>query len=753
MPKIPQNYADQRLQAGPLGPEADALAFNPSSGLERVGQGLANAGESLERIGEKKKIDDEYRWLVNSTHQYNLEAVKFENDPANHSREDFGQATLDYLEQRKKEYLKQAPSQRASARLTAQLDNVIESRFQRASAQGEHTKLTNAQLEIDKSISDAMQGYRADASTSPDYAAKNLEPQMDLLKESVLARWGKSMPQATNKFLEHIETQFVAGTAEHDPAYARKLLGESTFIDETRRATLLNHIEAQEKSGNRLAVWSFHDSLREAVNYGWDTHQLVKEVPLAAFEAVHGKGKDAEYAKAQFDQQRGEANQASAFIARVSGLNSNTVQTEFDKFTADPKISHDAKAKLEPQIHALLRQAQTDSFGYVAANNEEVRKAYDFAMALPPEQRSDGMARANKIALEYQGYAPDGTPASEQLKYLNLATNARHLMSAAQASRNVQDLTKGTPDQQVAVIGNLMVQFPEEQRAIAFNDLVTLPKLHGKEGIEQGLQWAFLHRDKPWVKEFIGAQQNESIKKRPDDQMKDYQNALFSNPHWLGFQQALIGDSFQRADEVEGYRRGLLNYAVALREIKGADSPAAAVKLAASRLIDTEFGTPTVAGVTTLIARKTRTGGWLNDQDVKDTQLKLNAALRMVPHDQVRLESPDGRSLFTIFPKEIGAEPLQKALPRIISTKGLFVPTPDGAGATLHLKDDTGTVFQLLDKSNQPWEVEFSTLPPLEWRDATVRPYEGGWKLRTGHVWKNWPPPEYKVGPGMQPLP
>src|SRR5687767_10363407 len=121
MPRIPTITSEANLRGGPVSPEADPLAFNKSAGMGQLGSAIAGTGDLASRIHAKKQSDDEDRWLVNASNAYNIEASKFEQE--NKTREDFAQATFDHLEQRKKEFLAKAPSDRAALRLQAQMDN------------------------------------------------------------------------------------------------------------------------------------------------------------------------------------------------------------------------------------------------------------------------------------------------------------------------------------------------------------------------------------------------------------------------------------------------------------------------------------------------------------------------------------------------------------------------------------------------------------------------------------------------------
>lgn len=841
MPKIPTILSDATLRGGAVSPEADPLAFNAAAGLDQLGGAIANTGDIASRIHAKKVSDDEDRWLVNASHTYNLEAANFENDPNNKSREDFAQITFDQLESRKKEFLAKAPSQRAATRLQAQLDNVIESRYHRAQQVGEVTKLTNAQLEIDTSINNSMTAYRADAANSPQYAAKNLEPQMDLLKDSIMTRWGKIAPNHASKLLEHIEKQFVVGTAEHDSAYARKLLDESNFIDESGRAQLLNYIEGQEKSANRLVREDFANGLTETLKYAKRTNGMVADVPLASFEAVLGKD-DGKLAKARFDRDAKEINQASAFTGKVAGKNVNSLIGEFSNFVENKTISDAAKSDAAVTVKEMARQSHTDSWGYVTQHNPEVAKAYEFAAQAGTP---DAFSRANKIALEYQGYAPavamnqlhafettlsdaeeaqfqtwkakyapndsgydydlrgafkagitpganghwpdtykkpnhptfsdeskyasvvgkkfsghwDGenfTPPEQQWsdeasKYQNLPTNARHLMSQSKAIAQAMQWRGPATEQSVKALNDFVMTYPEDQRAVAFNDLINLPPSDQK--VSKTLEWAFLHRHKPFVKNFMDAQNNvEALKNLTAEKRSDYEKALFSDPSWMPFADTLLQGSVTRATEVSDYKEGLINYAYSMK----GKSPKDAVLDASKQLIGSEFSFPKVNGVAVMVARKRPDETYRSDDEVAELPRQLNIAIQSVPVDQVKLTTPDGRQHWPMFEKIVGDKPLKDLLPDLIKRHGFFVPTPNGQGATVYLRTDDGVVGQLLDKNNQPWEVDFDALPDVEriQPPATSKftwppPYDA---IR-GRIWKNYPRDDYRVGPGMQPPP
>lgn len=728
MPKVPQQYADERLTAGPVAPEASPLAFNGAAGLEQLGAGLFNAGDTLHRINVKKAADDEARWLVNSTHQYQLEATQFENDPANNGREDFGLVTREHLEARKQEYLSQAPNGRAATRLEAHLNNIIESRFARAAHVSEQTKLANGALEIDRSISSAMQAYRADAANSAEYARANLEPMMDLLQKSVIDRWGQAAPQAASKFLEHIETQFIAGTAEHDPQYARKLLNEATFIDETKKLSLGNMIDANERSINVLEAFQFNDAVNEMLKDAQLQQKPAQDVPQSAFDAVLGKEAGAK-AKAQFDLTRKEINQGIAFVDGVEGKNPSAMAESLRKLIADPNVRADTKTAAARAVGGLIRQAQQDPHAYLNKHNYEVGKAYQFASETGTP---DAFKRANNIALEYQGYAPVDAPSSEQGKYLNLPTNARRLMGKAEAEATIGAFINGTPDEQIMAIDRMLLKYPQEQRAIAFNGLIDLPE--GKR-IMPLIQWGFLHRDKAWVKDYLGAQKPEAVKlaeNKKDFRKEKFEQAISDNGTWSSFALAMDDGTQQRAVELLGFRESLVNYAYGL--FGAGVSESKAVREASDRLIGSAFGFPKVNGVAVMVARERSDKTMRTDDEIKNLEQVLAFALDNVPTEQVKPTAPDGRVL---FPNKD-----ERSLKDHIRQHGFFVPTPDGQGATLYMTLDDRVPVQLLDKNNQPWEVDFDSLPAIERigpsptsRFTWTQPKD----VVRGRFWKNYP--------------
>lgn len=751
MPKIPTYEASETIRTGSTGPSANAPSFGVQLG--GLAHGMHSLGHDLSGIAQQKRTDDEYKWMVDAAHQYQLEAADFENKPENNTREDFGALTLDYLQKRKSEYLSQAPTARAATRLKAQLDNIVESRAQRARDTGEVTKRKNAFTGLDNGIRGLMTAYRQDATNDPVYAAGNLEPQIDLLKESIEARWGKTVPEVAEKMLGKLERDFVIGVSEYDSTYARKLLDESEHLDESDRKTLLNVIESQEKSNNRLVQDEFADWVEKQLDFGRQTREPVKDVPLKDFQAAMGKEAGA-LAKQKFDRKQKEINKVSASIASVRGNNVTALSDELGKILSDPDISQLEKSSASTTIEALMREAKTDPHGYLAQHNREVGRAYEFAAALPAGQRSAGMERANRIALEYQGYAPEGTLASEQGKYLNLPTNARHLMSRGQAVSNLSRILAGSPEQQVSSVNEMMALYPKSQQAIAFNDLVTLPPRGS--GLSGGVRWAFLHQHKPFVKEFIAAQNAEAVKKisTNNEKVSEFNDALDNNKDWKAFAQPYM--AWQRLDELADYKDGLMNYAIYLREFKGAKSPEAAIRQASEQLIHSAFLHHEVNGISMLVQRERKDGTMRSDEDGREIKRMLDLALFNVPVDQVKIKAPDGRSLFPMFDKSIGDKPLVELLPKIIQDKGFFVPTPDGQGATLYLRTDDGVTGQLLDKNNQPWEVDFDALPAMEripGRPTSKFSWTQDREVLRGRFWKNYPRDDYKVGPGMQPVP
>lgn len=686
MPKIPTILAEGRIDGTPTAPYADPSGYAAPMGA--LAQGLTNLGGDMAVIAAKKARDDEDRWLSESAAKFSRTMADFSANPENASKETYAVDFQAFAEKQLDEYTAAAPGEHAANRFRAHALGEIGNRYEHALRVAERTKLNNATLSVERGIGDALAMYRADASTSPEYAAGNLEPLRQMLLGNVQSTFGKLAPEVSTKLKESVDTQFILGSLRDNPAYARELALNSENIDEGRRNQLLDQIDRTEKDNNILGQEVIQEQLNDLLQTALITGDPVV-LPGDAIYDVFGEKKAV--IKQRTENAAREINTGLSITAKLADKNAGYQQQQLQAIaaTTDPESFKIAAQRL----HDIQVQQEKDPAGFMAQHNSRVQSAFLAASA----PNSDHLrAYAYDVSLRYQGNPPPGATGDEAARYLGLPTGAQHVMTQAEAEGMGLQIMKGQPSQRLQAIEEAVATFPAKHQDHAFNDLVTWGK------VPQSTQLAFLNRDKPDVNALIGAILNSDVKLTEESKGK-YEAELLVNDTWTDFAQTMIGDDFQRGKEIEGYKDAVLAYAYTTRR-----NPREAVGLSVGKWIGSNFGFARANGQKVAVIRERPGKSPRDDREIAQYGRGMELALKQLDASRVNTRDIYGRSLFPT--SEIAADK-SGHIKGIITSRGFFKVEAGGQSVTLYVLGDDGESFQLTDKNGKPFQWGFDSLP------------------------------------------
>jgi len=304
--------------------------------------------------------------------------------------------------------------------------------------------------------------------------------------------------------------------------------------------------------------------------------------------------------------------------------------------------------------------------------------------------------------------------------YLDAPTNARHLMSVQEAERNADTINHGSPKEVLNAVNQVMRSYPDERHQnIAFNDMVNLPK--AVRGIKQEYQLAFLNQSAPWVDNYLGSIANsESIKGVQPDKRKDFDDALKADKTWQAFSHSMMGDNFQRGDQIEGFKNGILTYAYAKATRDGL-TPKSAIQSASTELIGSELGFANVNGQTMMVNRDAGPNNPpRGDADMARIGRNMELSLQFIDPREIKLEDERGRSLFpALNVPGLSDRAKNQSIRNAITMNGTFQASADGNSATLYYNDG-GNHFELRDKNNRAFRIMFNDVSGLKFAPGDV---------------------------------
>jgi uncharacterized protein YukE len=742
MAKIATILSGANIQTGSTGAQATPDDFGGSQ-FRALGQ-LAQAGENVAstvgQVARQQKEVDDNLWVGQTVEEHKNELNEWMSDPENQGKETYAADFQNKL----KEVMSsvKSPSSKAAALYKQRMLSFGSERYESALQLAGRNKLQNNAVLIDSQSAQAIDSYRKSRDIPTVDAGKSLQDSLRDISGQIDTTFGKIAPTVAMKMKDKLYQDAAYGVMRDDPELARTITMQSKTMDEHVRHTILDQIDQAFHSKNIIEIESFNERRKDqfaSVLYG----NKRDKIDLKEYQSYYPRDK-AVALKMRDDALIDTYNKANDVYDRVKSLNAGEQTLELNKYVKN--ISTDAERDAYQIFHskvlANIQLQEKNPVSWMQQNNPAVKDALELAMKSTNNQRLQSMKELYDLQLRYQGTPPTGDHASgltyvldketgyqkavstntldDPRQYLSLPKNSKHLMTQEQATENADKINQGSPNQILDTINQVLASYPgSDYQNIAFNDMVTLPQ--SGRGIKQEYQLVFLNHDSPNVKSYAGAIGNsDSVKALNSEKRGDFEKALNSNATWNAFAHSMLGDNFQRVDEIAGFKKGILQYAMAHHSQSG-DSPEASIKAATGEIINQKLGFAHINGQTMMILRDRGDGKPpRNDEEINAMGMRLQLALQHVDPREIKQDDGHGRNLFPTL--ALAGTDMQKmqAIRDAITMNGYFQTGPDGKSVSLYYHDGMNH-FEVRDKSNNAFEIALDDVdhPGTEREDLT----------------------------------
>lgn len=717
MANIPTDVSTQSTQTGSTGPQSNAADFGGQvgEGLEQLGRGLetgARYGSRAAKIAGAqaefaKKLDDN-RWASNAYEQEKMHMSEFMADPANNTKENFAGLLHDYTQNRIQQYAGAdvAPSAEAMEKFTENFNRYAGDKYSQALDLSYSNKVNNSVTDTGQQITDMMNTYRNAAQVPGADGINELTDSIAHIGTNIESNFRSVAPHIADGLQKNLVTNAVLGTMTDNPEMARTILDGNDHIDERTRKTLGDEIDTAVNTRDLVERDSFNNTRQNLFTQGENGKNLVK-IPLSSYSNLYPDDR-AQAMKQQDDSYIDTLNTGNGILKDMAPMN---VDSQIKKLSdlksgINTKQDQDVYNMVAHQASQNIKMQEDNPAGWLQRNNPQVSSLATKAASAVAADQPAALKSLNEAVLKYQGPPPVGSTTEERAQYLNKPLNDRHLMPTDVATQTASELNNSTPKEFIAKMGQVMQRYPDDQQQyIAFNDLVTGP---GRgQGLKQEYQLAWQNKDQWWLDTYLGAVQNSSNIKIPETASKDLTKRIDADPTWLQFQSAMTGDNFQRAGQISGFRSGIQTYAESL--VAQGMSPADASKRSSSMLISSTLGISRVNGRPLMVVRDQGPGlPQRTDADVKNIGDQLQSSLKYIDPREIDQKSFPMLQALGKDPDRVGLQTLRDS----VTNRGFFQTGNDGQSASLYYIDDTGSPFQVRDKSGNAFVIHFKDLPP-----------------------------------------
>lgn len=703
MAKIPQPQFNTSINVPQIG--GSGLPVSPSVGP--VGQGLQNLGSGLmarnrrnkreaEITADKAKTLDDRTWSANTYSEFSKELTDYYNNPDNYNSETFHKDLDEFTQGRISELEANAPSKEAAEQFKSRALGQAASRYDQAAARSTQTKIGNLMDSYDNEVQAMLYAYR-----NSENGIGDLENSRSIAIADAKETFADS-PKLAKQIESQINLSIIAETIDSNPEYAKALLNEDKTISPEKRAQLLRQIDRSEKSVSALERDTFNRS-RESTVFNAVKGDSYDKVPIEEYELYYDADKAA-VMKRQDDLKVDAYKMANDFVDTISNKNSATQMQELEKLVESAQSPEQRAAIqqiIEPQVRANLEMIEKDPVSWVSRNNATIKRLDAEIEKATDEERIGLLTERNELVLQVQGYS-DGV--MDDSEYLNKPSNHRNLLTVDEATQLANRINRESPQVALDTIRGIMAEYPDEQHQwIVFNDLASI----GKEKIRQEYAMAFQNADKWWIDSYLASLQNfDGLKELTQSTVQDIRASVNAHPSWMAFQTSIIGDNFQRASEIRGYKSGIEAFAKSF--MARGSSLDEAVDKSINLLINESLGFTEINGEPMPILREKQDGTTRTDEEIADVGRRLNVALSRV--DPRRIDQSNFGFLAGLGPDEERVERLQ-ALRDAVTSAGFWQMSPDGQSALLYYSDDNNNIFQVREKDGTPLEIALDDLP------------------------------------------
>lgn len=702
MPEVRTFLAGESVQTGSSGPNASPGMFIRTPGLEALQSGVESLTGAVTAIGARQaheekrvKAEQDAVWVGETLEAERRHWIDWLAKDENAADPAVSGKFAEYAKTRITELSAGAPSEQARMALRQSLANPMTRAYDEAVGLGRKASLSRLGESFDNRATVALSALRAGGSFADTRDAwKSLYADID-------GHIGRLSPSAAKDLKQKYELDLIYATIDESPEIARELIKDSTLIDERQRLTLTRSLNAAEKQVDSKTRYTFEkqrDDARAKAEQGVDFNIPSTE----EYAAVYGK--DGPAHEQQDRDYIGVMTRVFNEYSVIQDSHPGVQGQHLAKLAQAIETADDALVvkKLAEKVSASTQLFANDKVGWLSSNNDEVRRANEKILAASEEERPALMSERAATLLRFQGPAPETGPEKGSPRYLNLPENERSVLGAEEAEQYAAMVNKGAPSEALKQFDQLLAQFPNDQhRVIALNDMVRLPR--GNRGVKQELQLAMQNRGAWWLDSYIAAVSHSGdVKTLGAVDQKDLDSALTSNGTWLAFQRSMIGDNLQRANELAGFRQGILSFAQA-QVLKGV-SKKEAVTRSVEMLVSESLGFTEVNGRALVVPRQRGNKTTRNDTEIEDLGRRLAVSLSYV--DPAKINDANFQ-----IPEEIKGVPRWQIIRDQVTSRGFFQPLPDGQGVTLYLADDSGDVSQVRDKKGRAFKILYDDLP------------------------------------------
>lgn len=721
MANIPTYQAGESAQTGGLNVHDNGSASQIGEAGQAFASGIMHlsrvSGELAARQAQKTKVlkdMDNARWASEAYENEKLLLAQEMGKPENANAEDISDRVVTFSKGRMTEYtMENAPSPEAYKLFKQHYGTWANSRAISAVDIGFQNKLRANIVSTSKSISSGVEAYRS-LSHSPNEAAATALDSYAQISSAIEAGYSRHSPDIAKKLHEDLTTQFVLTTMGDSPGLAKTILDNAQGIDEQTRHTLVTQIGQAVRTNNSQARGAFLERLKSEQVMA-DGNQPFDQAPLEEY-LLHMTPEQAKDLKAEQDKKLKTLADRNLVLGISKGWSPEALSELYQKVTDPKRLKQETAVEqkeltdaLVPRIVANLKQAQDDAIEYLGNQNAVIIGLQEKAAKATGPQRSAAIQAVIDAKKVYQGAPPrdkDGklmVSETEAKQYLNLSHIS--LLSDKEALQLGGDLNTVEPKKIVEKIGELLLTYPKpEDQDIVLNDLVSRGKLN------ESYQVAWLIKDFYYVDKYLAVLQDGKNIKVSDKEKKELEDGLMVA---MGKLRSNVSPT-----SFSGYVAGAKQFAAMY--VSQGDSVKVATEKVNRLLFENTMGFTKVNDRPLMVLRsRNGKGADRTDKEVTDIGNNLHFALAHVPIQEISDKS------FRAAPgyNALSEEEKQYAIGNTLLAKGYWLPDDSGQGAYLWAKGDDGNDYQVIDKQDKKFHVQYDNLPPLyaqataEWRN------------------------------------
>lgn len=697
MPPLATYTASGQIRSGPVAPGVDASELDASArALQGLGGQIANAGQTVGAILEKRQQEKDNRWVGDSESQLNREMVDWRKE--NQNREDYGDAFKAYADERLAEYEKNAPTGKAAQSFRRSVLPSIDAGYARTTAEGERTRLNNYdQAEVQNDIN--MRGsYLAGADLDQDFANDLLFAETVKRNARTMATIGATNPAAAAAMVQRTEIAAVLAAADADPIFAKKILTASKHIEAGTYDQLDRKIEAAAKNMEATSMYKIRAGITATL---FNAEQSNSQVSLPSKEVLDL------FTPSERDQIVDDfkvSNATGSKFSEARGWNWREQEKAIAAVDTKDIVGIRTRENLIKRFAKSKEQQLTNPFRWQEQNDSEFIAATGRRLAAPKEAQVGIMTENIKRMVELQGPPPEGTPEDQRKRYLSLDTGLQKATSVEAAETEASHLNNIPPNQLTAELQKFDTLYPDERvRAMVWNDMQNLPE--GKK-LKMGLRVGAAINDVGVRNNFLGAMSNKEPLKteRPKS---EFDAAISADPVFSKFVSGWKGDGNQRGDELSEFTDAAVRYAMHLSVSDKITNPSKAAAKAVQRLVSDNYGMMNIHGTDVPVHRYPSAGVRYGDEDIKNLQAGITDLLGTISADSISVEPAN----FPLAPNLPGGTEDSDYIRKLIKSTGTVVVEPGGASATVYLKGAgvNDFAFQLRGRDGKPLLFDFES--------------------------------------------